>query len=146
MRRHLHQHRRVRKEALMGTSILSLLLAISQPVAAAAPPPPETAAAIVVQGHRPPDPAVMRSAVRAIGRAKDVGNGDTQMARWVAPACPVVIGLPDKDARAFEAAIRAVAAEVNAPVGGAHCQRNIEVVVTSDPRAALLDVKAREPG
>lgn len=100
---------------------------------------------IVVTGRKAADPKIIRSAVRALGHQLDVGGGDYQMARWIDPVCPVVLGLSASDAKRLEDDVKAVAAKVGAPVAGDPCQRNIEIIITSDPRSALLDEQSRQP-
>jgi hypothetical protein len=69
-----------------------------------------------------------------------------KMARWKTGICPIVVGLPPEAAKLLVQKIRALAAEVGAPVNPKDpCPGNIEVVFTAQPQALLDNVRIMHP-
>ena len=68
-----------------------------------------------------------------------------KLARWEDGACPTAKGIPAAFAGFIVQRVRTVAAAVGAPVGGASCRPNIEVVFTSQPQAFMDDVRKKAP-
>jgi hypothetical protein len=118
--------------------------ALAAAAAAAAPPQPADDP-IFVDGTPLPERIVHDRAEKFV-RATGVASGETPAARWVAPICPVVLGLEDIGKRAAEAKIRRVASAVGADVAPRGCRRNIVVSFTSDGAALAREIVNREPG
>jgi hypothetical protein len=69
-----------------------------------------------------------------------------KMARWKDGICPIVVGLPPQAAELLVKKIRALAAEVGAPVNPKDpCPGNIEVIFTAQPQALLDNVRIMHP-
>lgn len=69
-----------------------------------------------------------------------------KMARWKDGVCPIVVGLPPDAARRMAGKIRALAAEVGAPVNPKDtCPGNVEVIFTGQPQALLDYVRIMYP-
>ncbi len=66
-----------------------------------------------------------------------------QMARWKVPVCPMAVGVPKEFARFVEQRVRAVAAEVGAPVGDASCQQNVSIIFTPEPQTMVNEIRRR---
>ncbi len=66
-----------------------------------------------------------------------------QMARWKVPMCPMAVGVPEEFARFVEQRVRAVAAEVGAPVGDASCQQNVSIIFTPEPQTMVNEIRRR---
>jgi hypothetical protein len=69
-----------------------------------------------------------------------------KVARWKSGICPIVVGLPPESAKLLVQKIRALAAEVGAPVNpGDPCPGNIEVIFTAQPQALLDNIRIMHP-
>ncbi len=68
-----------------------------------------------------------------------------QYVRWKQPVCPHVSGLAPAAAQVIERRIRAVAAQVGAPVDRSDCVANISIIATSDPQASLASIASASP-
>ncbi len=70
-----------------------------------------------------------------------------KIARWEAPICPYTVGVKPEAAQFVTDRLKAVAAEIGAPVStNAVCKYNIEIVFTKTPQALLDDMKKNQPG
>jgi hypothetical protein len=69
-----------------------------------------------------------------------------KVARWKNGICPNVVGLPPESAKLLVRKIRALAAEVGAPVNASDpCPGNIEVIFTAQPQALLDNIRIMHP-
>jgi hypothetical protein len=69
-----------------------------------------------------------------------------KLARWEVPICPYTVGIKPEAAQFVTDRVKAVAAEVGAPVStDAKCTFNIEIVFTKTPQALLDDMKKNQP-
>lgn len=66
-----------------------------------------------------------------------------QYARWKAPVCPRVLGLSAENAASVVQKIRDVAREAGAPVGGARCSANLDVLFTEDGIGRIRAIAAK---
>jgi hypothetical protein len=66
-----------------------------------------------------------------------------KMARWKMPVCPMAVGVPKDFARFVEGRIRALAAEVGAPVGEAACKQNVSIIFTPEPQAIVHEIRRK---
>jgi hypothetical protein len=69
-----------------------------------------------------------------------------KLARWEVPICPYTVGIKPEAAQFVTDRVKAVAAEIGAPVStDAKCTFNIEIVFTKTPQALLDDMKENQP-
>jgi hypothetical protein len=122
------------------TQIASLLIVLAASVASAAiaqqPPPPSDQAPIVVTGDKTSKEAV-RNFVRDL---TPVGAGG-QLSRFEDKVCPIVFGLAPTQNAAVEDRIRQVAKTAGIYVTAAKCSPNVVLIVASDKRAVLEDLR-----
>lgn len=127
------------------SSMLLRTLAATVCAAALVPAQAQTGSnPIVVQGENIA-PDVARERAAAFVRTSGVAASDTPAARFLDPVCPRVLGLEPNGARAAERMIRAIAADVGAPVGVESCETNVVVMFTPDTAAVMRDVERRDP-
>jgi hypothetical protein len=65
--------------------------------------------------------------------------------RWNSPVCPLVAGLKKEQGEYILSRISQAARDAHAPLAGEHCQANLFVIVTADPKQILKDWFARRP-
>jgi hypothetical protein len=70
---------------------------------------------------------------------------DESLARWQAPICPLVAGLPRDRGEFVLARLSQVARDAGAPLAPQECRPNFLVVITSQPEALLQKWWARNP-
>lgn len=99
---------------------------------------------IVVTGPRE-SPEEARRKASAFVRATGVAAGQQPAARWVDPICPRVFGLPKAFAAKVEAKVRAIAADVGAPLAASSCEPNLAISFTADAGDLVRRVAARAP-
>jgi hypothetical protein len=118
---------------------LSALDALAQtPIPQPAQPPVEN---VTVTGLKDAPQAVVNHFVRTFAAPSYLTG---KMARWENGICPVTEGLAPKYAAFISRRIRALAAQVNAPVEKSpSCRANIEIVFTTTPQD-LLDTVRRK--
>jgi hypothetical protein len=69
-----------------------------------------------------------------------------KLARWEVPICPYTVGVQPEATQFVTDRVRAVAAEIGAPVSSNPvCKYNIEIVFTKTPQALLDDMKKNQP-
>jgi len=69
-----------------------------------------------------------------------------KLARWEDGVCPVTVGLAPKFANFVTQHVKAIAAQVGAPVNGnGDCKPNIEIVFTTAPQALLDTIRKKMP-
>jgi hypothetical protein len=102
-----------------------------------------TAETVVVTATRD-DPATLDADAARFVEARTALTPIKQVARWQAPLCVSVQGLPPAYDAFIAARIRAVAAKVGAPVDKS-CKPNVEVMFTPDPQKMASDVADRSP-
>lgn len=71
---------------------------------------------------------------------------DGQFARFHAPVCPMVIGVPDQYGDVVATRFRTVARDAGVPVAGAKCSPNIIVIVAGDADALVKSMRKQAPG
>ena len=102
----------------------------------AKPPPVES---VTVTGLKDAPQAVVDHFVQSFAKASYLTS---KMARWENGICPTTAGLAPKFAAFISARVRALAAQVHAPVNkDADCRANIEIVFTTTPQALLDTVR-----
>jgi hypothetical protein len=99
-------------------------------------------ATIVVVG----DAQAVRDSAEQFIQGTGVASGNTPAARWVDPVCPRVLGLHDRGARAAEAKIRTIAAQVGAEVAPEPCDSNIVITFAPDAGSVVREIHRRSPG
>jgi hypothetical protein len=67
------------------------------------------------------------------------------LARWNAPICPLVAGLPREQGEFVLARLTQIATAAKAPVAGEHCKANFYILVTPQPEELLKKWQARDP-
>jgi hypothetical protein len=117
-------------------AMLNALIAASLAVGLQAADPDE----IVVTGRKALERAEAQKAVNAV-----TVSHDSQIARFVDPVCPLVVGLPMSARQVVEAEIRSVATQVGARVAGAKCEANLIVILAGDGRAMFSDIRKKRP-
>ncbi|MBX9730548.1 MAG: hypothetical protein K2X59_04410 [Sphingomonas sp.] len=111
-------------------SILGLALILGGQVL---PVPSEPSSAdIVVTAAKPPAPEAARRFVRSISI-----ESDGQLARFVGPVCPRVLGLEEVAGRAIETRFRMVAHEAGIEVDAPDCRPNAYVIFNQDGHALI---------
>lgn len=121
--------------------LISIALALAAQAAAATPPDaPEPPSEIVVQGTR-----VGKKQIRDFVKAVTTMPSTGQIARFHAPACPVVMGLPPVQNAAIADRMRRVAAAAKVGVAPAGCTPNAFVIVAADKKAAIAELERRFP-
>lgn len=69
-----------------------------------------------------------------------------KIARWEVPICPYTLGVKPEATKFITDRVKAVAAEVGAPIStNPVCKYNIEIVFTKTPQALLDDMKQNQP-
>jgi hypothetical protein len=63
-----------------------------------------------------------------------------KLARWEDGICPIAVGLKPAFTKFIAQRVREVAAKATAPVAGASCKPNIEIVFTTTPQALIDNV------
>ena len=133
--------RRLRSTARAATLLaLGWIASAAHALQPAAPSDNSPASILVVGDAR----AVRNSAERFI-QGTGVASGTTPAARWVDPVCPRVLGLSDQGARAAEARIRTIAAQVGAEVAPEPCDSNIVVTFAPDAGSVVREIHRRSP-
>ncbi len=119
------------------------MLALLFMMAGQSPPPPDVAKAddIIVTAAKPPAPEAARRFVRAISI-----ETDGQLARFIDPLCPKVLGLEESTAHAVEARLRMVTKEAGIDVGNTGCRTNAYVIFTEDGHGLVADLYRSNPG
>lgn len=97
---------------------------------------------VVVEGRRE---AERRRAAETLVRRVAPAPVQGQLGRWYGPVCPVVMGMSDDLNGRVAARIRAVAAEVGAPVGEAGCAGNVLVAFAADAAAEFRMIRRDKP-
>jgi hypothetical protein len=115
-----------------------LLFAFAAALATQAPSPPAQTAdgAIVVTGQKD-TPEAVEDFVRSLTTTTSGG----QLSRFEHEVCPAVFGIAPPQAAAVAARIRLVAKSVGIVVGSEHCTPNVLLLVTSDKKAFLEELR-----
>jgi hypothetical protein len=95
---------------------------------------PATLDTITIQARR--DREIKRQITKFVSGSVGTHLNDS-LQRWNQPICPVVAGLPTKEAEFIRARMFQVATDSHAPFGSEHCQPNLVVVATNDPDPLL---------
>ena len=119
--------------------ISALALSLSATALQGTPPATGPNSQIIVQGQNE------RAEIAKFVDQLAPTAADTQLAKFLAPICPGVIGLPDGQGKMVEDRIRKVAATVGAPVAPASCEPNVVVMVVRDKRVAIEDFEKKQP-
>jgi hypothetical protein len=69
--------------------------------------------------------------------------GDRQVARWMIPVCPNVVGIPAAQAEPAVRQLRKIIAGVGAPLAAETCKANFVVVLSGDPKSFMAVVARR---
>jgi hypothetical protein len=107
----------------------------SQPPAAAAEESKGSLTTITVEAQR--EREIVARQARSYVSSISVAPFHESLARWNAPICPLVAGLPREHGEFILTRISQIAAAAGAPLGGEHCRGNFYVVVSADPDALL---------
>ncbi len=112
----------------------------------------------VLAGAAQAQPAPTESVTVTGARSRQVIQGFVQsfamptrragkLARWEDGVCPITVGLKPAFAKFVGQRLKAVAAEVGAPVNDrAGCKPNIEIVFTTNPQGLMDNVRRRQAG
>jgi hypothetical protein len=66
------------------------------------------------------------------------------VARWLkTPVCPLVSGLPERDGEFVLERVSEIARTAGVPLAGEHCQANLYILVSAQPRALLEGMAQR---
>jgi hypothetical protein len=117
--------------------IVTLALVVAAITSGQAPAPNDS---VTVTGQKE------REAINAFIQSLAVPSHLTgKLARWETGICPVTVGLRKEAARFVTARLKAVAAQVDAPVDkSATCKPNIEVVFTTTPQGLMDNVRQKQ--
>ena len=80
-----------------------------------------------------------------VERITAVSSITGKAARWEDGVCPVTVGLGKKYAAYISAHLRELAKQVGAPVAGADCKPNIEIVFTTAPQGLADTIRKDHP-
>ncbi|HEY2051392.1 MAG TPA: hypothetical protein VGH03_18795 [Caulobacteraceae bacterium] len=104
----------------------------------ASAPPASTVAPIVVTPAPKLSSHEIEKAADGFVRARTIVTKIDRVARWRAPICPVVDGLPPQMNAAINARVREIAVAAGAPVAKAGCApNNVEIEFTGHPQALI---------
>ena len=120
--------------------ILSAALTAAQPATGVAAEPGDQSP-IVVTGEK----KRARETVREFVRDLTPVQYNRQLSRFEQPVCPATRGLPPAQAERVTQRIRRVAKAVDIQVGGNRCAPNLVVIVTSDKKALLEQLRRDRP-
>lgn len=124
---------------LLSLCLLSLAVApIAQAQEAAQAPKPPQDDSIVVTGQ---GPKPIKKAQRYLRQVLDADGG--QLARFVDPVCPLVIGLPDRFKTAIEDRFRIVAGAASVRLAKDKCEPNLMIVFADDSDALIALMRKR---
>lgn len=118
----------------------ALLAIVAGPVPAQSANPPQPGEEIIVEGTRPTERQV-REFVRALADVPATG----QIGRFVAPVCPVALGLSPAQNSAVVARMRRVAAVAGIATAPARCTPNAFVIIARDKRAGIEALHRKYP-
>lgn len=124
--------------------VLSVMLAAASAVQqppVAQPAQAQSDQTIVITGERDGGKTV-RDFVRALTPVGSAG----QISRFERSVCPVVFGLPQRQAGAVAARMRRVAQGAGILAGGPSCSPNVVVLVTADKKGLLRELLRQQPG
>lgn len=130
----------------MAKSLALVLLLLGAGAAWAQTPAPPVGEPETVysDAQRQKDDQLSRRFVQSLLRPSTSLEG--QFARWKGPVCPHVQGLSPASAFLIERHIRAVAAEIGAPVDrNDPCTANIGIFFSAEPQASLDSIAAARP-
>lgn len=119
-------------EAVIGAILLALMTQ-----ADTTPPRPSN---IVVIARPKPPAAIIAKRVRAITR-----RSSDQVARFAEPVCAGALGLAEPYAGMVMARITAVAKAAGVPTAKAGCRSNVTLLIVSDGKLLLTELKRRKP-
>jgi hypothetical protein len=109
-----------------------------------APPSPTPEHDVVVTGQAP-RAARERQLHAFVQRVPTLNNGEN-LARWVAPACPVVAGMTEEQGEYVLLRLFQVARAAGAPViEDGRCEANVYIIATADPEGLLKAWALRSP-
>jgi hypothetical protein len=72
-------------------------------------------------------------------------NGEG-LARWHAPVCPLVTGLPQQEGEFVLERVSEIARAAGVPLAGEQCRPNLYILVTTQPKQLLLAMENRRYG
>jgi hypothetical protein len=72
-------------------------------------------------------------------------NGEG-LARWHSPVCPLVAGLPQQDGEFVLERVSEIARAAGVPLAGEHCNPNLYILMTSQPKQLLLAMQKQNRG
>jgi hypothetical protein len=134
-----------------GLLIASLLCSASAALAQPASAPPASAPAssavggLTIEGHRSERPQSFSSAVSGFVRSHAHDSPIGNLSRWMAPVCPVTLGLSPAMDDFVTQRIGEVAGQVKAPHGDGCRDSNVLVVFTPEPQKLIERVRATRP-
>jgi hypothetical protein len=123
---------------LLATAFLSQSAGAAYTQLPTAPPPiPE----VTVEADRIPVKQAVAEFVERITRQMDSSDS---LARWVAPICPMVAGLPEQAGEFVVQRISDVARLAGAPLAATKCKPNLYILATTQPAALLKAWRRRD--
>ena len=123
----------------MTTFAAAALALLAVPPQAGQPASPSSNGTIIVEGQRE------RAEIDKFVEQLAPPVSDTQLAKFLAPVCPGVVGLPDGQNQLVTDRIREVATTIGAPVAGTACSPNVIVMVVPNKRAAIENLRKKRP-
>lgn len=90
---------------------------------------------ITVEARR--ERAVLERQVSSFVSAISAAPFHESLARWIAPVCPAVAGLPREHGEFVLTRVSRIASEAGVPLAAENCRANFLVIVTADPDALL---------
>jgi hypothetical protein len=102
---------------------------------------------VIVSGKRDAERAELAPKVSAfVNEIASVTDGDRvegRLPRWQKALCPLVSGLPREEGEFILARVSEIARDAGVALGGEHCQPNLYILVTLQPRELLQGMRKR---
>jgi hypothetical protein len=122
-------------------AVAALAGVVAQDAAAQSPPAPSEPQ-VTVEAHR----ATLERRVQDFVTQITPGTTDESLERWSRPICPMVAGLTQQQGEFVLTRLSQIAREVGAPLGPEHCEADLIVVVTPDPKKLIEAWRKRSEG
>jgi len=124
-----------------GWVVAATASVIAQDAAAQASPAPSEPQ-VTVEAHR----ATLERRVQDFVTQITAGATDESFERWRRPICPSVAGLTQQQGEFVLMRLSQIAREVGAPLAPEHCEADLIVVVTPDPKQLIEAWRKRSEG
>jgi hypothetical protein len=128
---------------LAGLALLALPAIAAGAGLTPAPASPSVTLPGVTVTAKPPGPPVPTLAQRNFVKSHGAPSRIGQMTRWRRSICPTTVGLSPAMNDFVSQRVKAVAAEVGAPVGP--CKTDVEIIFSAEPQKLLDSIRAKAP-